>query len=290
MRIEPEDLSSYPGLAGAGHLWFENDGLKLHAVSAGQGPLLVLLHGFPEFWYCWRHQIAALSGHYRVLAPDLRGFYLSQPPDTQAGYAMPAVAGDVLELIRAVGEQQAVLIAHDWGGYVGWHAARRNARCVRGLITLSVPSPNSMGKALREQPEQQAASAYVAALAEEQAHSQIDPAQLFRHLPLDSQDLERYQQAYARSGLRGPLGYYRLGASAGDRSLIDLPGPIDSPVLAIHGDQDSYVTQGSYIDDDRMTRSDYRFRLIEGAGHFLPRERPDRVNRLILEQLAQWNY
>ncbi|NNE06354.1 MAG: alpha/beta hydrolase [Xanthomonadales bacterium] len=290
MAGNKENLSSYPTGVDLEHVWYQNDGLTLHAVSTGKGPLLVLLHGFPEFWYCWRHQLAPLAQHYRVVAADLRGFNSSESPGSDDAYAMPRVARDVLALIRALNEQQAIIIAHDWGGYVAWHAALLGPQVIQGLITLSVPNPNAMGQALLRNADQRAASAYVKTLANKHAHTSLNLGQMLEHLPLDAHDRRLYLQAYARSGLEGPLGYYRMSTASTDRLQLDLPAPIRCPVLAIHGSDDPYVTPDSYIKNEGMTAGDYRFELINEAGHFLPREQAASVNPMILDQLRSWQF
>ena len=95
-------------------------GIRLHYQEAGQGPLLILLHGFPDFWYGWRHQIAALSAHFRVVAPDMRGYNLSDKPGKVSDYRMEALTADIDQLITALGETETYLVGHDWGGAVAW--------------------------------------------------------------------------------------------------------------------------------------------------------------------------
>jgi pimeloyl-ACP methyl ester carboxylesterase len=98
------------------HGYAENDGVKIHYASLGSGPLVVMIHGFPDFWYSWRYQMIALAPHYQVVALDLRGYNLSDKPDAREQYAMPYLIGDVLAVIRALGKQSAIVVGHDWGG------------------------------------------------------------------------------------------------------------------------------------------------------------------------------
>src|ERR1700722_8710408 len=113
-------------IEGARHLWIDTGEVRLHAVEAGSGPLVVLLHGFPEFWWSWRHQIPALAAAgFHVVAPDLRGYNLSDRPKRVRDYAVPHLTSDVAAVIRAMGEQKAHIVGHDWGGGVAYSFAMR---------------------------------------------------------------------------------------------------------------------------------------------------------------------
>jgi len=124
--------------------------VRLHGVEAGRGPLVLLLHGFPEFWYGWRHQIPPLAAAgYRVVAPDLRGYNRSDPPRGIRNYRMASLIGDVEGLIRVLGEDRAVVVGHDWGGVVAWETAMRFPARVEGLVVLNAPHPAAFARELR---------------------------------------------------------------------------------------------------------------------------------------------
>ncbi|MFY1623671.1 alpha/beta fold hydrolase [Micromonospora sp. WMMD723] len=115
-------------------------GIRLHVAEQGSGPLVVLLHGFPEFWYSWRHQLAGLSAAgYRVVAPDQRGYGSSDRPEGVDAYTLPQLVGDVVGVIRALGERQAFVVGHDWGALVAWAVATVRPDLVRGVVGVSVP-------------------------------------------------------------------------------------------------------------------------------------------------------
>ncbi len=123
-----------------GHRTLEADRITMHIAEAGEGPLVVLLHGFPEGWYSWRHQLRALAAAgYHAVAPDQRGYGESSRPDAIASYSMFHLVGDVVGLIGALGEQRAVVVGHDWGAPVAWHTALFRPDLVRGVAGLSVP-------------------------------------------------------------------------------------------------------------------------------------------------------
>src|SRR5207248_3278599 len=124
------------------HRYAVVNGVRLHYVEAGAGPLMVLLHGFPEFWYSWRHQIPALAAAgFRVIAPDLRGYNLSAKPPAVHSYRIEALVGDVAALIRHAGERRAAVAGHDWGGVLAWYLPLYHPDVVDRLIVLNAPHP-----------------------------------------------------------------------------------------------------------------------------------------------------
>jgi pimeloyl-ACP methyl ester carboxylesterase len=140
------------------------NGIRLHYVEAGDGPLVLLLHGFPGFWRSWRHQIPALAAAgFHVVAPDMRGYNLSEKPPGVAAYRIDHLVKDVVELLRTFGgEAGGFLIGHDWGGLVAWHTASRHPELVKKLVILNAPHPNRYLEVLRTSRSQQVKSLYVA--------------------------------------------------------------------------------------------------------------------------------
>lgn len=127
-------------LAGITHRDVDAGGLRMHVAEAGTGPLVLLLHGFPECWYSWRHQLTSVaSAGYHAVAPDQRGYCRTERPARPTDYTMLHLAGDVIALLDALGEERAVVAGHDWGAPVAWHAALMRPDRVRGVIALSVP-------------------------------------------------------------------------------------------------------------------------------------------------------
>src|SRR5579864_2853685 len=122
------------------HRFIEINGIRMHVVEAGTGPLVLLLHGFPESWYSWRHQLAALAdAGFHAVAPDQRGYGQTERPEPIEAYSMFHLVGDVIGLLDALGEEQAVVVGHDWGAPVAWHTALFRPDRVRGVVGLSVP-------------------------------------------------------------------------------------------------------------------------------------------------------
>jgi pimeloyl-ACP methyl ester carboxylesterase len=142
------------------HRYADNDGVKIHYAVTGTGPLVVMIHGFPDFWYSWRDQMAALADRFTVAAVDQRGYNLSGQPDGVAAYAMPNLVADIAAVIAAEGKDKAIVVGHDWGGAVAWNVAMTRPQLVDLLVILNLPHPNGLARELRDNPDQQRNSQY----------------------------------------------------------------------------------------------------------------------------------
>src|SRR5204863_6767394 len=143
------------------HEFVEANGIRFHYVTAGEGPLVLLLHGFPQFWYAWRHQIPALAQRFKVVAPDLRGYGDTDKPPRVADYRTGVLAADVAALVKALGYDRAHVVGHDWGGGVAWMTALEQSQVVDKLAVLNCPHPKPFSKALRSNLRQLARSWYM---------------------------------------------------------------------------------------------------------------------------------
>src|SRR5262245_61093700 len=142
------------------HRLVRTNGVRLHCVVSGEGPLVVLLHGFPECWYSWRHQISALAPRFRVVAPDLRGYNESEKPAAVAAYAMPELIADVEGLVHAFDQHEATIVGHDWGGAIAWSVAMERPALTRRLVVLNCPHPAMFARHIWSNPRQLARSWY----------------------------------------------------------------------------------------------------------------------------------
>jgi len=127
----------------------ETNGIRLHCKVTGEGPLMILLHGFPEFWYSWRKQIPVLAQHYKVIAPDMRGYNDSDKPKGVKNYSLEKLVDDIRGLITAFGEEKAVIVAHDWGGAVAWTLASYFPEVIERLIVLNIPLVAGIGDEIK---------------------------------------------------------------------------------------------------------------------------------------------
>src|SRR5436190_12499191 len=146
------------------HDYAEVNGVRLHCASAGEGPLMLFLHGFPQCWYMWRHQLPEFARDHLVVAPDLRGYNLSSKPERLTEYGPWHAAEDVRALVDLLGYDRFVLVGHDWGVATAWSFALHYPERLDGLVTLATPHPATFDRALHESPEQQQASQYLLAL------------------------------------------------------------------------------------------------------------------------------
>jgi pimeloyl-ACP methyl ester carboxylesterase len=275
------------------------NGVNLHVVMAGpqDGPLVILLHGFPEFWYGWRQQIPALAAAgYTVWAPDQRGYNRSDKPAGVASYAIDTLARDVVGLIEASGREQVYLVGHDWGAAVAWWVAGKYPERVKKLAILNVPHPAVMRRAVLEDAEQRKRSWYIFFFQlpwlPEQSLRQENFANLIRSLKgsgrrgtFTDDDLAAYRQAWSQPGaLTAMLNWYRA-AVRNQGQAVDV-GRIAVPALMIWGAQD--VALGRTLAQPSIDLcDDGRLVFLEEASHWVQHEEPAAVNRLLLEFLGE---
>jgi epoxide hydrolase 4 len=273
------------------------NGVTLHCVVAGSGPLLVLLHGFPEFWYSWRHQIPVLAEHYMVVAPDLRGYNESDKPRRVKDYRITHLVEDVTGLIGSFGEQRAIVAGHDWGGAIAWALALTRPEMVEKLITLNIPHPRMFVQHLLTNPRQLARSWYVfffqlpwlpefalrannfRAIEETFRSSTATPSQLSPDVTM------QYTSAIAKPGaLTAALNYYRAAGRYGILSQLHSQTVVSQPTLLIWGEQDIALGKELTHGLERYA-PDLTVRYLPDASHWVQQDRPERVNQYILDFL-----
>lgn len=291
--------------------------VTLSVTTAGDGPLVVLLHGFPEIAYSWRHQIGALAdAGYQVAAPDGRGYGWSDLPDPIDQYTIFHLVGDVIGLLDALDAPQAVIVGHDWGSIVAWHTALFRPDRVRGVVGMSVPYTPRGDRSIIDRiraTDPDGAFAYMLQFQQEGAESAMDadPAAVLRDahwrhsgqrpeggalppgLPdhLSDGDFEAYVRAFARSGFRGGINWYRNLHHDWERTQPWHGAPILPPSLFIGGRRDFVVGSrdavGSGVRRLPEVCADLRGTvLIDGAGHWVQQEAPQQVNAALLDFLA----
>ncbi len=277
------------------HEFIETNGIRLHVVCAGpeDGPLVVLLHGFPEFWYGWRKQIAALvDAGLRVVVPDQRGYNLSGKPREVKAYNIDVLAADVVGLIGAVGRNRASLVGHDWGGAVAWWVATRYPQHVDRLAILNMPHPWVMKRTLERSWRQRRRSWYILffqlPLLPEWALRRGNWRVLTRALRASAHreaftdaDLERYTEAWSQpSALRSMLNWYRAAMRFPPKA-IERPA-VAAPTLIIWGAQDRFLGRDMATQSIDICR-DGRLVFLEQETHWLQHEAAGRVNALLQE-------
>ncbi|MER2269133.1 alpha/beta fold hydrolase [Methylobacterium oxalidis] len=271
--------------------------VTLHVASAGphDGPLVILLHGFPEFWFGWRHQIDALAAAgFRVVAPDQRGYNLSSKPQDIGAYHLDRTADDVLALADSFNAEAFQVVGHDWGGLVAWRLAARSPERVRRLVILNAPHPDVFAPYARRHPSQVLRSTYVGAFQvpwlPEAGLRAADYLALRQALRLSSRpgtfgvaELARYREAWAQPGaLTGMLNWYR----ALRLKRRAEPEPVRAPTLIVWGKKDTALGSGLATESLKLCEHGEIVWLPE-ATHWLHHEEPAQVNSAVKSFLAQ---
>ena len=274
------------------HGYAMNGDVRLHFVAAGEGPLVIMLHGFPDYWYSWRHQIEELSKTHRVVAMDLRGYNLSDQPEDVSDYVMLALVSDVVAVLDHLGEKNAFVVGNDWGGAIAWLMAAFEPQRVKGLIVCNLPHPTCFSRELRENPRQKEASQYAKAFCEEGAGQRLTPEALVEIVAKDREEEVRahYLEAFRRSSITGMLNYYRAAFPKSDavahlRSLI-LPR-IKCPTLVIHGLKDKALLASGLNNTWDYVDAELTIVTLPQAGHFVHQDAPEKANQLIGDWLGQ---
>jgi pimeloyl-ACP methyl ester carboxylesterase len=280
---------------GPRHRTLATNGVHLHAVEAGPagGPLLILLHGFPEFWYGWRRQIEPLAAAgFHVVVPDQRGYNLSDKPEGIAAYNLDTLARDVVGLIDEAGAAKAWVVGHDWGGAVGWWLGLKHPERLEKLVLLNIPHPLVMRRTLRKSSAQRAKSSYMfwfqlpwlperAFRAHRFAFAVKSLQASSRPGTFGDEDMERYREAWSQPGaVRSMIHWYRAAL----RSQPERPASprVRVPTLLLWGRKDRFL--GAEMAQPSIDLcDDGRLEFIDEASHWLQHEEPERVNRRILE-------
>lgn len=274
-------------------------GVRLHLVETGDGPPVILLHGFPEFWYSWHHQLPALAAAgFHALAPDMRGYNLSEKPGGVGSYRLELLTGDVAALIRSLGVERAHVVGHDWGGVVAWDLAHSHPAAVDRLVILNAPHPSAYLRELRGG-EQLRKSSYVYFFqlpwVPEATIRRDDFALLGRMLRRDpvrpgafsEADIQRYKAAAAQPGaLTAAINYYRAAARQAPWWALRKLRPIERPTLLIWGKQDRYLSEGLTRNLDAWVRN-LRVEHLADASHWVQNDAPETVNKLIVDFLSR---
>ena len=285
------------------HHYVDFDDVRLHYVDAGDGPLMLFAHGFPEFWHAWQAQLEEFSRDHHAVAPDLRGHNLSGKPSDAKAYRPKRLVADLRRLIDHLGGRPAIVVAHDWGGAAAWNLAAAHPEYLEKLVIINSPHPVTFARELRDSPAQQQASAYMnwlrrpgaaeklleddcARLAAMLAQSTADPRWLTPDL------LARYREAWTQPGaMDASLNFYRATplhpptpAEPGAASLQLDPAAftVRVPTLVIWGERDTALLPG-LLDGLEALVPQLTLKRIPDASHWVIHERPEEVNRMIRE-------
>jgi pimeloyl-ACP methyl ester carboxylesterase len=275
------------------------NGVRLHYVTQGKGPLIIFLHGFPEFWYEWKNQLPEFATDHRAVAPDMRGYNLSEKPAGVDAYQMKDLVEDIRALAEHLGYKKFILVGHDWGGGVAWSFAIAHPEYLYKLVIVNCPHPAILARELAENPEQQKASQYMLLFRSAQAEQTLSAnnyAALVDAVLGDGlktgvfteADKQAYIEAWSQPGaLTGGLNYYRA-ANLGPPSpgapaapAIDASGMlVKVPTLVIWGEKDTALLTGNLNGMDKFVPNLTIKRIPDGS-HWVIHEKPALVNSFI---------
>jgi pimeloyl-ACP methyl ester carboxylesterase len=276
------------------------NGARFHLAEHGpaDGPLVLLLHGFPEFWWSWRHQLVALGdAGFRAVAPDLRGYGGSDKPPR--GYDAYTLSSDVAGMVRALGAREAHLVGHDWGGFLAWTVATLHPGIVTSLGVVGMPHPIRMREAMLRDPAQLRASSYM-------GFFQLPKAPEAQLLKDDSAFVEQLLERWGGPGFPDPetaarcreamqitgvahsaLEWYRWAfrstiRPSGRRLATLLARGVQAPVLQLHGAADACVLASTAHGSGAFAHGGYELQVLDDVGHFVHEEAPEAVNAALI--------
>jgi pimeloyl-ACP methyl ester carboxylesterase len=287
------------------HEYAEVNGQRLHYVTAGKGRLIMFIHGFPEFWYEWKTQLAEFGRDYQAVAPDMRGYNLSSKPAAVEQYQVKYLVEDLRALAEKLGQKKFILVAHDWGGAVAWAFAIAHPDYLEKLVIINAPHPGVFQRELRDNPAQQKASQYMLMFRSPQAE-QILSANNYAALVqavlgeglktgvFTEGDKLAYLEAWSQPGaLTGGLNYYRAAGvgppTAADKEVTNFASGLSSlevkvPTLVVWGEKDTALLIGNLEGLDKFVPNLTIKRIADGT-HWVTHEQPALINEYIREFL-----
>lgn len=279
------------------HHFARNGEVKLHYVSLGEKkrdrPLVIMLHGFPDFWYTWRNQMPALAKDHYVVAMDLRGYNQSSQPEGVGNYAMPVLMSDVVAVIKHAGYEKAVVVGNDWGGAIAWSLASYQPAVVDRLIICNLPHLNGLNRELRNNKQQQANSEYARNFQKEGAHKTLSARMLAGIVAGNrSEDVRaRYLAAFRKSSFEGMLNYYKANYPNPDAQPTAaaarpaMPN-VKCPTLVIHGLKDQALLASGLNNNWEWVENELTILTLPNANHFVQQDAPERVTKAMRVWLA----
>jgi pimeloyl-ACP methyl ester carboxylesterase len=268
------------------HGYADSGGVKIHYASLGKGPLVVFIHGFPDFWYSWRHQMDALSKSYQTVAIDMRGYNLSDRPKGVENYDMRLLVGDVAAVIKHLGKDKAIVAGHDWGGAVAWQLAMHVPQMVEKLVIVNLPHPQGLSRELAGNAQQQKNSQYARNFQQEGAHLKLTAEGLAQLAPEPVR--AKYKEAFERSDFEAMLNYYKRNYPREPYTENKTPMPkVQAPVLMFHGLKDWALLPGALNNTWEWLERDLTLVTIPGAGHWSHWEAAELVTGTMVSWLGR---
>jgi epoxide hydrolase 4 len=266
----------------------DSGGVKLHYVTQGKGPLVVLLHGFPDYWYTWRDQMPALAKHFQVVAVDLRGYNKSDQPKGVENYALDKLVEDVVAVVKHFKQDKAVVVGHDWGGLIAWSFAMTHPEMTDRLVVLNLPHPKGLMRELANNPQQQKASGYARGFLDMDAEALADFRPQALALWVKEPDArKKYVEALKSSSGEAMINYYKANFPREPYKDDKTFPPVKCPVLLIHGLDDPALLPGALNDTWKWVEKDLTLVTVPKAGHWVHRDAPELVTRKMVRWLTE---
>ncbi|MBK8001868.1 MAG: alpha/beta hydrolase [Verrucomicrobia bacterium] len=267
------------------HGYATNDGVRIHFARLGEGPLMVMIHGFPDCWLTWRAQMEVLAKTHEVIAIDQRGYNLSDRPKGVENYDMKLLVSDVAAVIRARGREKAIVVGHDWGGIVAWSFAMARPEMTEKLIILNLPHPRGLNRELVNNPEQRKNSAYARRFQQEGAHTNLT-AEALTFWIKDATAKPRYVEAFRRSDFEAMLNYYKRNYPREPYTEDTSPVvPVKCPVLMFHGLKDKALGHAALNGNWQYVEKDLTLVTVPEADHWVQQDAADLVTRTMVSWL-----
>ena len=262
------------------HKYVANQGVQIHYVKAGKGPLVVFVHGFPDYWYSWRHQIQGLQDESTVVALDTRGYNLSDKPQAEEQYDMSLLVSDVLAVIKNEGASKATLVGHDWGGAICWSTAMAHPQVVEQLVIVNLPHMSCLVRELMaEDSKQHRASQYARTFQEKESHKFLNATILSSIVPTQTeQDRILYKEAFEKSSINGLMNYYRRNYPREPYQIPQVP-KIQMPVLQFHGLADKALLAPALNGTWEHLAKDWTLVTLPGVDHWAHVQQAEKVTQ-----------
>lgn len=260
------------------------NGINMHYASMGEGPPVLLLHGFPDTHHIWRHQIPALAAAgMRVIAPDLRGYGQTDAPSSTGAYALESLCADVLALMESLGIGKAAIVGHDWGGLIGWQLCMNVPQRIERFVAMSTGHPSAIAHAgMAQQMRFWYVLGFLMPVVAEHAIKANDWFFL-RQLTRSKEQLALWRAALEPEGrLTAALNYYRANLKLGSQRRWR---PVEVPVMGIWSDRDPALGEKQMLDSAAQCRAGWRYERLDGAGHWMQLSATERLNALLLDFL-----